>query len=233
MKKTALILSVFFLFLGSGCNYFKYAKYPKVQVNEYDGYVYIHNQIDLYKGYFMVYDNLEIIGRRLDLLNCWSIDYFSNRDVEKNWRSGNGYMQEYANALKEGFELPNILDSKLLEMRIPCGDIYESIGVKIDEGETVICFDEEITLQQVIDLQNRNENIETDNKLITCYFVLREFPYLAWGNRGGIVLYQHEIYLFCNYWIEENIYGYDSVYYKIKDEYQEVFRNAIKEFNNA
>lgn len=233
MKKTALILSAFFLFLGSGCNYVKYAKYPKLQGDEYEGYLYVNDNIDSYKGYFMVYDNLEIIGRHLDLLNCWSIDYFSNRDVEKNWRSGNGNIQEYANYLKEGFELPNILDSKLLEMRIPCGDINESIGVKIDENDTVIGFDEEITLQRVVDLQNRYENIEMYNKLITCYFVLREFPYLAWGNRGGCVLYENEIYLFCNYRIEENIDGYDSVYYKIKDEYQETFRNAINELNNA
>lgn len=54
-------------------------------------------------------------------------------------------------------------------------------------------------------------------------YVLREFPYLAWGSRGGIVLYKNEMYLFCNYWSEESINSYESVHYKIKDEYQQVF----------
>jgi hypothetical protein len=55
---------------------------------------------------------------------------------------------------------------------------------------------------------------------------------LAWGSRGGIVLYKNEMYLFCNYWSEESINGYESVHYKIKDEYQQAFKDAIEQLNS-
>lgn len=228
MKKFALILSLFFLLLSSGCGYIRYAKYPKIDIHNYEGQRYIGDDIILHNGYFMIYDNRIIVGRYLDLINCWSLAYFSNRDAEKNWLQGNGYHQAYASGLKEGFQLPNILETKISEARISCGNIETYfVGVEVKDSDIVISFNDGIRITDILDIENPYEHLEIDNNNRSCYFVLNDEPYLAWGINSEIVLYNDETYFSCGAHCEE----LDYAYYKIKDEYQEIFRNAINELN--
>lgn len=235
MKKVALILILFFSLLGSGCGYIRYAKYPKIDLSNYEGQRYISGDIMFDRdGYFMIYDNRVIVGRYLNLLSCWSIAYFSNRDTEKNWLQGNGYNQAYANCLKEGFKLPNILETDILEARIPCRNIRPdySIGVKVQEDDIVIRFTDGIRIVDILDIENPCQGLKMSKDPKSCYFVLKEDSYLAWGSYSGIVDYNNELY-FEYFGVSFNSDARSVKYYPIKDEYQETFRNAINELNNT
>ncbi|MBQ7370026.1 MAG: hypothetical protein IJW58_03525 [Clostridia bacterium] len=228
MKKLAIILTCCFLFLGSSCNYIKYAKYPKVDIDCYEGNRYTSDDIFSYEGYFMVYDNIEIVGRYLDLINCWSIAYFSNRDVEKNWLTGNGYNQMYANCLKEGFELPNILEVSIMEARIPYRNIESySIGVEVKADDSVVRFENEMKLSDILDAEIPYEDLEIENGKRSCYFVLEEYPYLAWGLNSALIVYNDNLY-FSYYGAGLDSSILKTRYYKIKNEHQERFKTAYK-----
>ena len=244
MKKfISLFLCIMTCFLCSSCNYIKYAQYPKM---EYDNeYWYYQGQryktvtdFDL-EGFFMVYDHLEIVGRHVDFCGRWAIDYFSNRDTNKNWLSTNGQMSSYANAFKVGFELPSFNspsfdDISILEIRIVNksyldiigSDKCPDIGLQVDGEDYVIPFcNEDVSFGDIFDKQqlytyNIPRQLAQEGNFF--YFILKEHPYIAWGDLYSVIVYEDEIYI------------YNCVYknlYKINPEYQEVFRNAIEELN--
>ncbi|MBQ9728849.1 MAG: hypothetical protein IJV85_04560 [Clostridia bacterium] len=215
MKKLINLLLCFCcIILCSGCgDFFEVYQYPKAEFTKEGNLIY---EGQLYTNYDIGDDGYLLTGELYPILRCYG-NYgclsgytsmkVSAQDLEKNIITR--FMNHY---VKEGFELPdkafqcNISDILLYSRR-------NEESIQLSRLNYPIC---DIAESEGLQLEIENSTS------ITCYLKLVEYDYLE-----GILYierYNDELYV-----LTSNL---NSKWYKIKDEYQEIFKTAMEELNS-
>lgn len=172
--------------------------------------------------YFLNYEEREIIGANEVFVLGRLPVYVSPKDEEKmvievRVIGGPGYF------IKEGFELPDIENSIIDKIFLQSGH-YD-----IDNGDAkrsyIDDYGGDLRLHDIVELE---QNVIDGQLHYYCYLELENFDFLKIGKYSII---ENENCLYLRHELG-NPYEED-IYYRIKDEYQETFRNAINELNNA
>lgn len=240
MKKFISFLVVIMIlccaFLFGGCNYFQYSEYPFLEKTEekniiYNGNEYIYiggNTVDRTylrddRWYYLDYAKLSPVGSVwhgiIGGLPSRCLVYVSDLDIEENiLYIDEGYPCCY---VKEGFEFPDIYETNI-------ADIYLGIDrMQILCGGSKNIFSNSLNAEIVFyDLVESEVSMIDDSGIeecAQCYFQLENYEFLQCY---GMKIYEIEDLLYCQ--TASTSYG-NREYYKIKDEYQEAFRNAITE----
>lgn len=227
------------LLLSTSCGYIECAGKPEIkwitlpsgeEAMVYKGSTYIKNENikldEFYGGYFANFEELEVVAAESTIFGRYPI-YASKTDGETMFlrREVTGFIA-YRYYVKEGFELPDVENTKINRIFLQEGwydlDSTEARRKYIDS------YGGGLTLYEIVE---ENESILEKNRVGTCYLELEGYAYLKVG-QINVYEAEGELYL-C---IGEDRHGVENrrdTYkcYKLKDEYQESFRNAINELN--
>ena len=199
----------------------EYHDYPFLYNKETGGIVYngnVYYQQDIYwKGFVLKEDEERVIvGKEIHLYGMCMPIYKSVNDIDANILFPKGSYMPY---IKEGVTFPDdVLDCE-----------YSKIVLKSANNKKVVVESENfvfpITIDELIKAEDKNVGYAWEYGVADIEFDIVGYPYLT-SIFTDIYIYDNIIY-FCDW------DGDDSRFYPIKDEYQEVFRNAINELNNA
>lgn len=193
----------------------------------YKGSTYIHNrdivEDNLYGDYFANFEELEVVAAKSTIFGRYPV-YASRTDGETMilHSQGIGGMFYY---VKEGVELPDIENTKINRIFFQKG-WYDAMSEA--RRKYIDSYGGGLTLYEIVEA---NESILEENRVGTCYLELEGYAYLKVGK---IFVYEAEGELYLC--IGEDRHGVENRYdaykcYKLKDEYQESFKNAINELN--
>ena len=196
----------------------------------YNGSHYVRNENiieDSFQGeYFSNFEEREVVAAFVSYMVIFGRlpMYISTMDSENVVLQiqGIGAMSYY---VKEGFELPNIENTKISRIFLQKGSYDAEYSTCC--REYIDAYEGGLTLYEIVE---ENASMLEGEFVGTCYLELEGYEYLKVG-QFSVREEENQLY-FC---IGENRKKTEEGYlcYKIKDEYQEVFRDAINELNNT
>ena len=225
------------LLLSTACGYKEYAGVPKIKTIElsngeiaisYNGSIYRKNEeitSDNISGeYFLNFEDREVVA-------VWNYMwlgklpiYRSTMDTEKMILQVQEIGATPSYYVKEGFELPDIENTEINKVFLQESMYDAEYGNAC--REYIDIYEGGLTLYEIVET---NESMIEDQCVETCFLELEDYEYLKVGQ---ISVYEADEQLyFC---IGEDRTKTEAGYlcHKIKSEYQEVFRNAINQFNS-
>lgn len=196
----------------------------------YKGSTYIRNrdivEDYLYGDYFVNFEERTVVAAVTTIFARYAI-YISTMDTE-NMILQNRVVGGIFYYVKEGFELPDIENTKINRIFLQEG-CYDAMSEA--RRKYIDSYGGGLMLHEIVEANERV--LEEPPYVGTCFLELEGYAYLKVG-QISVREAEGELYL-C---IGEDRHGVENRHdaykcYKLKDEYQESFRNAINELNNT
>ena len=242
MKKIlSLIFSALLLFCSlsifAGCGSIKYFQYQTLEIETEDGKSFIDYNGNRYfykyeievrhyvDKYGLLFNEKQLVGKIYNSFLPASLVYVSDLDKESNvlYVEQSSMFSVRGCFVKEGVELPDIFTSSIENIIISL-DFAEKPDGYMNESVYVPTLSPDTTYYDIVDKDSVAE-VETDE------FEIEFHGYL------GIKGYEYlRVRYFAIFEIDNEICiaeSWDVVeYYKVKPEYQEVFRNAMDQLDS-
>jgi hypothetical protein len=228
MKKISLILLIVItIFVLTSCVYYvsqaKFTDGLNGDIISYNGALYYRQTrtSDFEKYYYEIDlidfndpNNKQMVGLIPFIKSIWVIypDELSDNVLVVR---GKGISRSYF--FKEGFEFPKHNEAAISKIILSEGG-YESITEISDQ--TIV------TWSDIVDYSTTIPFDSFQGDIFSCYGVLKDYSIPLYTGQFWVILFENVVYIGAERDIRS---GDNKVYYKVSDEYQELFKNAMEQ----